>query len=91
MNQTLELEIETQNESFFVDVDFTYHISYSGIGYYEWWGQKEYQNEESGASVDNCEWDRKSFTDEQNYLISKYIEEKLEYLEEKLTEEMYSV
>jgi len=63
------------NNDFEVEVEGTCHIENNGIGWYEFWGFKEYDaGVNSWELDDDLTWDESKHTPEQNEAIKQQLE-----------------
>lgn len=69
-----------------LEIELDYHLrtENNGIGSYEYWGSKEYDAGEDYLVLDDVEWDKSLYTNEQNELIDKYIVEHWDKIEEEI-------
>lgn len=58
-----------------LEVELDCHVTSesTGIGSYEYWGQRGYDAGFTYPVIEQFEWDKSLYTDEQNELIDKYI------------------
>lgn len=70
-----------------LDLDVTLECSFnqesSGIGGYEYWGSREYQDEETYLTLGEATWDKEQYTDEENAKIAEEINKCWEKIESK--------
>jgi hypothetical protein len=74
-----EIEIPIINENGeedydYINVEFTVDGSYGnlGIGGYEYWGMKGY-DEQMGWEIDDITWDREKYAPHINLIIDRYV------------------
>jgi hypothetical protein len=82
-------EIEHGDECLEVEFDCELHPENDGIGSYEFWGAKCYDEGIDYLVLDDMKWDKTQFNDEQNKVIEKYIDDNWATLEETITQKIY--
>lgn len=75
-----EIEFEDGNSQT-VEFDGEPYTESSGIGSYEYWGQKCYDRGIDYLVCDNCDWDHTLYTDEQNKTIAKFASDNYDRIE----------
>ena len=58
----------------------------TGIGSYEYWGFREHDSGSGKLYVTDIDWDFKMYTDDENEIISKYIDDNWDELNDKIVE-----
>jgi hypothetical protein len=84
-----ELEYKNKDGEYdYIDVDFdaNFYAESTGIGSYEYWGFKGYDKGENYFSCDDVRWDKSLYTEEQNAIIQKHLDENHEKIENLLIE-----
>jgi hypothetical protein len=70
ISRTIELLDEEEKE---VEFDCDYEIANTGIGYYEWWGSKQFDAGYDHAKVHKVKWDESLFSPEENEIIANWV------------------
>lgn len=79
------IKINTENK--IITVTLTASIEKDeGIGGYEYWGFREYDAGSGELFVSDLDWDNKKFSKEDNEIISNYIDENRDEIEDKIIE-----
>ena len=75
----------------FAECDYKYveftgnpHPCDDGIGGYEFWGGKGYDSRPYVSCEDTIDWDRTLYSDRENSIIEKYLEENEEEIDSQL-------
>jgi hypothetical protein len=77
--------IKILTESKTIQVTLTAYIEKDeGIGGYEYWGFREYDSGSGELFVSELDWDKEKYSEEENELIAKYIDENSENIEHKI-------
>jgi hypothetical protein len=82
-------EIEFKDECIDVEFDCELHSENDGIGSYEFWGSKCYDAGNDYLVLDEMKWDKKLFTEEENEIIKKYLDDNWDILDENITQKLY--
>jgi DNA mismatch repair ATPase MutS len=89
--ETYTAEIELEDD--ILDVEFTGELTLEndGIGSYEYWGAKCYDEGTDYFELQSLEWDKTLYTEEQNQHIQSYIdaEENWRMIDEKMNESLF--
>ena len=67
-----------------VDFDANFYAESTGIGSYEYWGFKGYDKGQDYYSCDDVRWNKSLYTEEQNAIIQKHLDENHEHIEKLL-------
>jgi hypothetical protein len=86
---TFHHEIECGEEYLEIEFDCELHPENDGIGSYEFWGSSYYDAGTNYLVLDELKWDKTQFTDKQNDIIEKHIDNNWATLEEIITQELY--
>lgn len=79
-----EIEMPVKNDEYeYLDVEFRANVykENDSIGSYEYWGSKEYDHRPDYLAVDDVQWNKEKFTEEQNAYIDKYLTDNYELVE----------
>ena len=82
-------EIEYDDEYLEVDFDCELYPENDGIGSYEFWGAKYYDEGIDYLVLDEMKWDKTCFDNGQNKAIEQYIDDNWGDLEEIITQKIY--
>lgn len=82
----ITLEIESGDDILYVDVETRSFENSTGIGYYEWWGERCYDKGETVWDMEECTWSKSVYSDDENILIGEYIEDNWLNIEEKIND-----
>jgi hypothetical protein len=88
---THEHEIELEEDVIAVDFTCELHGENDGIGSYEFWGAKYYDEGSDYLVLDHLKWDESIFTKEQNEAIQAYINDdnNWSHIEEIVSQRLY--
>lgn len=67
-----------------VELDYNISVENSGIGGYEYWGYRGYDAGHDYYVIENFEYDKSLYTEEQNEFIDKYLIENHDKIEEEI-------
>jgi hypothetical protein len=70
----------------YIDVDFEgeVQVGNDGIGSYEFWGYRGYDHGVDYLYCENITWDKSKYTDNENYIIEKYLEKNFDKIENEI-------
>lgn len=83
---TLEVELENRSNPIEIEVECSACVENDGIGPYEFWGQKCNDRGRDYLVIEETEWNKEGFTDEENAAIEKEIEKNVPLWEENMME-----
>lgn len=83
---TDEVEYTKDGQDYCLSVTFTGvpSVQNDSIGYYEFWGSREFDIKPDYMEIDDLQWNDKDFTDEENMIIEDYVQENYEKIEKLL-------
>lgn len=86
LKTTYEIEYTKDNVYHCLGVKFSGipSVQNDGIGYYEFWGSKEYDKKNDYLEIDDLQWNDKDFTEEENIIIENYVQDNYEKIEKAL-------
>jgi hypothetical protein len=78
-----EFEVSYENE-IYVEFYGNASMENDGIGSYEYWGIKGYDKGQDYWMVEEITWDKEKYTEEQNKIIEKYLEDNWDEIHDEL-------
>lgn len=80
----MENYITVDVEDLEVDLKVIFKVVSTGIGAYEYWGQQCYDKGYPEPEIEEVEWDKSQYNEEENKIIDSYVDKNLDSIYESI-------